>query len=160
MKVKKMRFNIINVIIVFIFIAGLILFFTVQADRKVHAANVVIDGITDPTELDDFQIDNQGYTRDRKSPVKFPHKQHVRKFDVSCWDCHHDYTEKKENIWSPWGKTQKWSECHDPLEDQGKAIRLQTAYHRNCKTCHEERDIFAGEPRAYRKCVKCHVKKL
>lgn len=60
------------------------------------------------------------------------------------------------NIWSPWGKTKKCSECHDPNEKKDGAIRLQAAYHKNCKGCHIERRIYGNDYLAYRKCTKCH----
>ena len=62
----------------------------------------------------------------------------------------------EENIWSPWGKTKKCSECHDPQEKKDDVIKLQAAYHKNCKTCHLENRIFGNDVLAYRKCTGCH----
>jgi len=61
-----------------------------------------------------------------------------------------------ENIWSPWGKTKKCSECHDPQEKKDDVIKLQAAYHKNCKNCHKENRIFGNDTLAYRKCTGCH----
>ncbi len=116
-------------------------------------------------ELEVITIDNKGYMEERKGPSKFEHVKHAKEYKISCWECHHDYkevvnkeTEKVEkiNIWSPWGETKKCSECHDPLEIKDNAIKLQTAYHKNCKGCHEEKRIFKNDYMAYRKCTGCH----
>jgi FtsZ-interacting cell division protein ZipA len=61
-----------------------------------------------------------------------------------------------ENIWSPWGKTKKCAECHDPKEKKNDVIKLQAAYHKNCKNCHMERRIYGDDILAYRKCTSCH----
>ena len=140
-------------------------------------------------ELEIITIENTGYDKDRKGPAEFEHVKHAREYQISCWDCHHEYkddqqieqpteTAKSEqgektvqdeepkepkpkhltdqNIWSPWGKTKKCSECHDPKEKKDDVIMLQAAYHRNCKTCHTEKRIFDNDVLAYRKCTGCH----
>ena len=61
-----------------------------------------------------------------------------------------------ENLWSPWGKTKKCSECHDPQVKKNDLIKLQAAYHKNCKTCHLEKRIFGNDVLAYKKCTSCH----
>ncbi|MBW1735049.1 MAG: cytochrome c3 family protein [Deltaproteobacteria bacterium] len=110
------------------------------------------------SDLDVIILDNRVYHRDRKGPVKFPHRRHAKDYEISCWDCHHVY-EKGKNIYSPWGTTTPCIKCHRPLEKQDKLIKLQTAYHLSCKGCHKKLDIYKGEPRAYKKCTKCHEKK-
>ena len=141
-------------------------------------------------DMEVITIDNKGYKKDRKGPVKFEHIKHARDYKISCWECHHDYNKdssnnwivpkpqvaqetqdvegndtgtakEKEaqenlNIWTPWGKTKKCSECHDPNEKKDNVIRLQAAYHKNCKGCHEERRIYKNDYLAYRNCTKCH----
>lgn len=62
-----------------------------------------------------------------------------------------------QNIWSPWGKTKKCIECHDPVEKKNDTLKLQAAYHINCKTCHKERRIYGNDYLAYRKCTTCHT---
>ena len=131
-------------------------------------------------------IDNKGYKKDRKGPAKFEHVKHAREYAISCWECHHEYNkdeqvkqpEKAEategseqmakdekplpkertnqNIWSPWGITKKCSECHDPQEKKDDVIKLQAAYHKNCKNCHIDRKIYGSDVLAYRKCTSCH----
>ena len=142
-------------------------------------------------ELNIITIDNKGYQKDRKGPAKFEHVKHSREYQISCWDCHHEYKDKDEqqveqpaeaakneqgeeaaqneepkepkakylteqNIWSPWGITKKCAECHDPKEKKDDAIKLQAAYHKNCKNCHMDRRIYKGDVLAYRKCTSCH----
>ncbi len=62
----------------------------------------------------------------------------------------------EQNIWSPWGITKKCSECHDPQEKKNDVIKLQAAYHKNCKNCHMDKRIFGNDVLAYRKCTGCH----
>lgn len=106
-------------------------------------------------ELDYIVINNEVYEKDRKGPVYFGHRKHAKEYGVSCWDCHHDYVDDK-NMWSPWTDTMECVECHDPYEDNGAIMRLQTAYHLNCKTCHKENAVFGNDAQAYRKCNTCH----
>ena len=137
-------------------------------------------------ELEIITIENKGYQKDRKSPAKFEHVKHAREYQISCWECHHEYKDEKleekpvetpaeqdeqtvekeqpkpkylteQNIWSPWGKTKKCSECHDPKEKKDDVIMLQAAYHRNCKNCHEDKKIFKDDYMEYRKCASCHT---
>ena len=61
-----------------------------------------------------------------------------------------------QNIWSPWGITKKCSECHDPQVKKNDVIKLQAAYHKNCKNCHKERRIYGNKILDYRKCTACH----
>jgi len=113
--------------------------------------------ITDSQNPDIIIIDNDDYERDRKGPVRFEHKKHAYDYEVSCWECHHEY-EDGENIWSPWGTTLACIDCHDPETKFDNILKLQTAYHNNCKTCHKEQAIFGDNPLDYRKCNKCHEK--
>lgn len=113
-------------------------------------------GVTRLANFDIITLDYRVYEKDTMGPVQFNHKSHAWDYQVYCGECHHDYKDGK-NIYSAWGKTQKCMECHDPLKTQEKAMKLMTSYHRNCKICHQERDVFKGEARAYKKCDKCHL---
>lgn len=141
------------VIILFISL-GIIL---VKSDTRgsTEASAYEPEDISHVQNLDMIVIDNDGYKKDRKGPVIFPHKDHAKEYKLSCWDCHHEYRDG-ENIWSPWGITKKCRECHDPITKKDNLIKLQTAYHLNCKTCHEKLKIFGDDPLVYRKCNKCH----
>ncbi|MBW1999246.1 MAG: cytochrome c3 family protein [Deltaproteobacteria bacterium] len=113
-------------------------------------------------EFDIIILNKEGYKRDRKGPVKFTHFKHSFDYGVSCWDCHHEYeddSQKNPNIWRPWGETDTCDTCHDPQEIDVTSIRLQRAFHLNCKGCHKalaKEKKRAGE---YRKCTGCHERK-
>jgi len=132
---------------------------TTQKEKIKEAAAVKYEGAAIESEFDSIKLDYKGYKKDRKGSVKFDHRKHAWEYEVFCWECHHDYKDGK-NIYSAWNVTDKCNKCHDPLKEQDKAMKLQKAFHLSCKNCHVERAIFNKEPRAYRKCVKCHEKKL
>lgn len=108
-------------------------------------------------DLDVINIDNEGYRKDRKGPVIFEHKMHAQDYEVSCWQCHHEFQDG-ENIWAPWSDTTtRCAECHDPITSSGSVSNLQKAYHVNCKICHKEMEIFGEKSIAYRECDTCHI---
>ncbi len=107
------------------------------------------------TGRDVIRIENEGYKHDRKGPVEFNHTKHARDYKVSCWDCHHVYKDGI-NVWSPLAKTAKCSQCHHPLKKEGMAMKLQTAYHVNCKNCHKTLAESNQSTGPYRKCYGCH----
>ena len=110
-------------------------------------------------ELDIITIFDKGYDNARKGPVNFYHERHARQYNINCWACHHDYADGEENTWLPWGTTEKCSECHDPVAKKNDVIKLQTAFHKNCITCHQETGLYKGM-RPSQTCGKCHVQKL
>ena len=108
---------------------------------------------------DVITIENKGYQKDKKGPVTFSHKKHHDEYKEACTECHHDYKDGK-NTWKEGDPVKKCSECHDPEKKNGKVMKLQNAYHRNCKNCHKEvveKDSSKKAP--YKKCTKCHGKK-
>ncbi len=98
-------------------------------------------------------IEGKDYAKDKKGPVEFHHQKHVSDYKLACTDCHHVYKDGK-NVWKEGDKVQKCSECHDPAEKQGDVMKLQNAYHRNCKNCHKEKGKGP-----FKKCNDCHAKK-
>ena len=120
------------------------------------AANMSMNVLTNH-ESDLITIENEGYTKDRKGPVKFNHLKHAFNDKILCWECHHDYADKK-NTWSPWGTTEKCIECHMPSEDMDNVPNLQKAYHTNCKNCHKALEEPKKKNAPYRKCYGCHEK--
>jgi hypothetical protein len=109
---------------------------------------------------DEVTIENTGYKKDKKRPVKLGHKKHStdKKYGpVKCVDCHHEYTDGK-NVWKEGDPVKKCAECHDPKKntkkDGAKVMKLQNAYHRNCKNCHKKE-----KKGPFKKCNECHVKK-
>ena len=108
-------------------------------------------------DLDVIIIDNQGYSKNRKGSVTFTHRKHAKDYRIVCWECHHEY-EDGENIWAPWDSTEKCNGCHDPVEAQDDIMRLQTAFHINCKNCHKAMAKKGEKTGPYRKCLQCHKK--
>ncbi len=110
---------------------------------------------------DKVTIENKDYKKDKKGPVEFHHKEHVEKYKIACADCHHKY-EKDKNVWKGDAKkfdhVDKCSKCHDinkdTEQDGMKVMKLQNAYHRNCKNCHKE-----AKKGPFKKCNDCHAKK-
>ncbi|MBN1276844.1 MAG: cytochrome c3 family protein [Deltaproteobacteria bacterium] len=95
-------------------------------------------------------IENK-YDKDKKPPVKLTHNKHVSEYKVSCEECHHDYQDGK-NVWKEGDEVKKCSACHNPLKDEGKVVKLQNAFHQNCKDCHKEKNA------PFKKCTECHKK--
>ena len=86
---------------------------------------------------DKVEIENKGYQKDKKGPVILSHKKHHDDYKVACTECHHEIKDGK-NVWKEGNPVKKCSECHNPLKKEGKVMKLQNAYHRNCKNCHKE----------------------
>lgn len=108
---------------------------------------------------DEAMIENTGYKSDKKGPVKLTHKKHNEEYKVACTECHHEYEDGK-NVWKEGQPVKKCAECHDPKKKQGKTLKLNLAYHKNCKTCHKElnkKDPSKKPP--FKKCTGCHAKK-
>ena len=114
--------------------------------------------VDESDEANVIVIDNEDYKKNRQGRVIFTHTKHARDYNVSCWECHHEYDEKI-NLWTPLSDTMNCLECHDPIEKQDEAVRLQTAYHLNCKGCHKKLAQEKKKTGPYRKCLKCHEKK-
>ncbi|MBW2129360.1 MAG: cytochrome c3 family protein [Deltaproteobacteria bacterium] len=111
-------------------------------------------------KFDVIVIDNPDYDRDRKGPVIFSHRKHALDYKILCWDCHHEYNSEGVNEWSPWAdETQQCKECHDANEEIDDVMKLQTAYHINCKNCHKTMAKEGKKTGPYRKCLECHEKK-
>ena len=103
---------------------------------------------------DEIIIENQGYENDRKKPVKLSHKKHSEEYEIACDSCHHVYQEGR-NVWKEGDSVEKCAVCHDPAEDQNNVIKLQSAFHKNCRDCHKE-VTQEGREAPYKKCTDCH----
>jgi hypothetical protein len=140
------------------------IFLAISVSQTMAQTEVKVpEAVTSEKDLNDISVENTGYKKDRRGPVMLTHTKHSLDYGVSCWDCHHIYEEyeeeeNKKNTWSPLGTTQKCNECHDPVKVQDKAMKLQTAYHMNCKGCHKELAEKNEKTGAFRKCLKCHEK--
>jgi c(7)-type cytochrome triheme protein len=87
-----------------------------------------------------------------RTPVTFPHANHMTLEGVSCTDCHHRF-EKGKNILDASELTEKnksilCGSCH-----KGKS-NLETAYHHQCIGCHDGKK--RGKPAGPRMCGECH----
>ena len=107
---------------------------------------------------DDFMIQNEGYKKDKKGPVPLSHKKHSVDYKVACTDCHHEYDKDKNNTWKEGLPVKKCSECHNPKVKKEGVMKLQNAYHRNCKNCHKKIDPESKKAPS-KKCAGCHAKK-
>jgi len=107
---------------------------------------------------DEVMLDNKGYAKDTKGPVKFSHKKHSTDYKAACTECHHVMKDGK-NVWKDGDAVQKCSECHKFEAEKGEPMKLQNAYHKNCKDCHKALQE-AGKPTGpFKKCNDCHAKK-
>lgn len=113
--------------------------------ETVPAAKDIIDVIT---------IENQNYTSDKKGPVIFSHLKHNEEYGASCVECHHVYKDGK-NQWKEGGDVDKCIICHDPVDEKEGVIKLQNAFHKNCKDCHSEANK-EGKEAPSTKCNECH----
>lgn len=137
--------------------AGVFVGFEVEAQKAAEKDATDVGEKSSTMALDVLILDNEGYKKDRKGPVEFSHKKHARDYKVLCWECHHEYKDK-ENIWVPWVETKKCRECHDPMKKEITEIKLQKAFHYNCKGCHKALAKEDKKTGAYQKCAGCHKK--
>ena len=105
---------------------------------------------------DNVSIENEGYKKDKKPAVLLSHKAHSADYKVACVDCHHVYEDGK-NTWKEGDAVKKCVECHDPNKKQGTTVKLQNAFHKNCKNCHKEVDPESKKAPS-KKCTDCHGK--
>ncbi len=118
---------------------------------------LTVGALTAADVPDEILIQNEGYKKDKKGPVKLTHKKHTTDYKVACNECHHEYKDGK-NIWKEGQPVKKCSECHNPKKKQGDVMKLQNAYHKNCKNCHKAA-VKEGKKAPYKKCNDCHAKK-
>lgn len=135
------------------------------AQKETGPTATETEEVSEDDELQEFDViilNKDGYKRDRKGPVKFTHLKHSLDYGASCWECHHDYiddSQKNPNIWRPWGETDTCDTCHDPQEVDITSIKLQRAFHLNCKGCHKTLAKEKKKTGEYRKCTGCHERK-
>ncbi len=127
-----------------------------------HAGTEVADEIT---------MDYNKYTKRRYTPPKyktfiFTHKKHNIDYKISCGECHHDKDGKPLDV-KLGDYVDQCVECHTELkktqENRKSIILLENAMHENCKVCHMEINIEAGDPKGRKgpgpvSCTACHVK--
>ena len=118
---------------------------------------LTVGALTAADVPDDIILKNGGYKKDKKGPVKLSHKKHSVDYKIACNECHHEYKDGK-NVWKEGEPVKKCSACHDPKKKKGKAMKLQNAFHKNCKNCHKAASK-KGLKAPYKKCNDCHAKK-
>jgi hypothetical protein len=138
-----MRFPLIALVLALVLVAGTMIY----AQDKDEPLEI-------PAEI---IINNPDYRNDTKGPVTFAHKVHIYGYGISCSTCHHDYQEDGSNTWTEKDPVKKCTECHFPVERQGRARTLKGAYHGSCVTCHFSfiyRNMSNKAP--YKDCDRCH----
>ena len=97
--------------------------------------------------------------------VEFAHKKHHEEYKISCGECHHDKDKKPLDL-KAGDHVQKCVECHTKLKknkkDRKDILVLENAMHDNCRGCHKEVNIKAGDPKGKKgpaptTCNKCHI---
>lgn len=116
-----------------------------------------IESLQNAVPPDVVMIDHKEFKVRKKGPVKLNHKKHSEEYGIDCTNCHHDYR-NGENVWTETDPVKSCVECHDPEKGQGDVPKLQNAYHRNCRDCHQEL-IKQGksETAPSKKCNDCHL---
>ncbi|MEW5724471.1 MAG: cytochrome c3 family protein [Thermodesulfobacteriota bacterium] len=92
----------------------------------------------------------------KKGPVAFSHKKHSAEYGVTCAECHHKY-EGGQNVWKEGDAVQKCGDCHQAEDTEAggaKVMKLQNAFHKNCKDCHKDKGKGP-----FKKCEECHAAK-
>ena len=145
-------------LITVLFAAGMFVGVEVEAQKATENDAAQLGESSGTIDLDTIILDNKGYKKDRKGPVEFSHKKHAQSYRILCWECHHEY-KGKNNVWVPWAKTKKCRECHDPMNKEINEIKLQKAFHNQCKGCHKALAKEDKKTGAYQKCGGCHKKK-
>lgn len=122
--------------------------------RKAESATSAEKQAAAQEAADVITVENEGYAADKKGPVKFSHLKHNTDYKVSCDQCHHLYMDGA-NQWKKGDHADKCIVCHSPLEDRDKAVKLQNAFHKNCRDCHSSVNK-EGKEAPSAKCSDCH----
>jgi len=118
---------------------------------------LTVGALTAADVPEEITINNTGYATDKKGPVKLSHKKHVAEYGAKCTDCHHIYKDGK-NVLKEGDPIQKCSQCHSPVKKEGKVLKLNLAYHKNCKDCHKKAAEEGKDKAPFKKCNDCHEK--
>jgi Class III cytochrome C family len=131
--------------------------FHVKGSLAVAAAEKSTKSKSSP-DLDVIIINNKEYKSKRRGPVSFSHLKHAKDYNISCWQCHHEYDDSV-NVWVPWsGDTPGCADCHEPGKGEDKMPGLQKAYHLLCRDCHKTLQEQHKKTGPYRGCLECHEK--
>ena len=81
---------------------------------------LTVGALTAADVPDEILIQNEGYKKDKKGPVKLGHKKHSVEYKIACNECHHEYKDCK-NVWKDGQPVKKCSACHNPKKKDGKS---------------------------------------
>lgn len=88
----------------------------------------------------------------QRPPVAFAHDAHNEKAGIEgCQECHHVYQEGNR-VPDESSEGTPCAECHG-LQGSGRQPGLMTAFHLNCKGCHQ------AQKKGPVMCGECHVRK-
>lgn len=85
--------------------------------------------------------------------VVFNHGKHSE--ELACVRCHHDYDKLLNNTGGEEGGN--CADCHERTASADNPVPLRSAFHRNCKSCHQtlrDRGVKSGPVT----CGACHVR--
>lgn len=131
----------------------------------------IATGLYAGTEVkDNLILEDPGYKKPKKRAPKFKslaftHKKHMEDHKISCGECHHDKENKPLDL-KIGDNVQKCSECHNKFKKDKKNKKdimvHENAMHQNCKTCHKQVNIEAGDKKGTKgpapyACSKCHI---
>ena len=118
---------------------------------------LVMAGTAAPDKVIEIEY-KYGKKKDRNEAAPFDHKVHNA---LKCTECHHVYKDGK-NEWKEGDDVHKCAECHDikktTKKDGMKVIKLNSAFHRNCKNCHKTLKK-EGNKKVPVGCTGCHKKR-
>lgn len=120
---------------------------------------------------DEISMDYNEYTKRKYTPPTyevfvFTHKKHYEEYKISCGDCHHDKDGNPLDL-KIGDEVQQCVECHNEVKKTKKNKKsitlLENAMHENCKVCHMQANIEAGDPKGKKGpapmlCKQCHIK--
>ena len=114
-------------------------------------ASLVCAQDTDP----EFLLNHREIGEHQRPKVLFKHDAHAKEYKIDCINCHHDYDANGNN---KGGEGEACSACHSPSGKGKAALPLTEAFHRQCKSCHEDTRM-KDRPKGPVMCGECHVRK-
>ncbi len=128
----------------------------------------ITTGLQAGTEVaDTLKMETKEYSKHKKGIVEFSHKKHQVDYKIACGECHHDKDNKPLDL-KTGDSVKRCVECHTKLKidknNKKDIMVLENAMHGNCRGCHKQVNIKAGDPKGRKgpaptSCSKCHPKK-
>ena len=116
-------------------------------------ASLLIVAISLPVMAEDPEgLLDPAFESHQRPPSQFDHDLHMDIVeDGDCSKCHHQYEDGKK-VEGESSDGTSCSECH-PVKAKSGQTDLMSAYHKLCKSCHEE------QKQGPITCGECHVRK-